>query len=133
MKISIKNLGEFAENFLAFLDRERIKSNADLERKLGTTFHLGDSKDFVSIMLRQPSCGRSAYAVSYTNPGTGIAIELRINKQEGYSQVNLKSSQRIGGYSPFGSDVLGNLIQIKRLAHFDFSSVVKELADLRAS
>jgi len=71
--------------------------------------------------------GTMAYTISYTKPGAGILIELKINNTLDYSQVIIKLQRLIEGYSPFSRDPFENIIQNKVLKSSDVSLSKKEL------
>lgn len=130
MKITEKEIKEFAKKFLTVLDRGGIVSTEDLENKLESKFTIDKQpQDFISLTLR-PSFGISTYTLSYTRPDLGIPIELIINSFLNYSQIILKVQDNIKGYSQFNTDIYDNIIQNKVILSSDLKLARKELEDL---
>ena len=130
MKINLPDISQIAKKFLEVLDREEIQKVKDLTTRLGLEFGLEGSQDFVRFDLRPSGLGTSAHTISYIRPGVGIPIEFKVNIILYYTQSILKTEEIILGYSPFGSDVFGNVTQNKLMNGSDVYLVRNELKTL---
>lgn len=131
MEIYSDELREFSRTLLSLLDREGIISTEDLVKKPLATFFLNtDIRDYVEFFIRPSNLGTTAHTVSYIRMGRGIPIELRVNKELGYSQIIVKAHELVEGYTIFSLDVYGNFAQNKLIPSIDFSLVIWELEKL---
>src|SRR3989344_1816942 len=106
MKISVEKIRIFASGFSKVLEEQEVKSTKDLEKLVGKQFKVKRQiKDFVSFDNRPSNFSTMAYTISYTRPGVGIPIELKINNTLDYSQVIIKANRLIEGYSQFSVDL----------------------------
>ncbi len=131
MKISFKDLGKIAGNFLYLMEKEGIEKTEDLEKRIGTTIKLEKSEDFVLITTRPSNHNTLAYTISYHCPSLGIPLELKINKEKEYSQVFIKSGKELKNYKTFHFDSYQNYMQNKICMTSNFSNLKKELEKLK--
>lgn len=132
MKISIKKLAKFADNFYQTLKGVEIDSQEKLEKKIGHVFQLnGVLNEYIQLTMR-PSGGGKAYTASYISPGLGIPIQFRINDNHNYLRFILKSVNLIDEYlPPFAKDRFGNKMQEKVFSSGGIVEAIHELDRLR--
>lgn len=131
MKIYIRDLKKFAAEFLRILEDQKIESTKDLEGLIGQQFRIENQiQDFISFENRPSNLNTMAYTISYTKPGTGIPIELKINSSLNYSQIIIKAQEVIYSYLPFMIDTFENFIQNKVLDSSDILILKKEVVRL---
>ena len=92
MKITLQDLSRFAREFLHVLQRENINSIQALEKiaqsgEKEITINVQESLIFAP---RPSHEGTIAYTMSYVVQGAGIPIELKINKEMGYTRSIIK-------------------------------------------
>lgn len=127
-QLSREDLRDIAKRFLEVIDKEKICSLEDLNKKNGQVFPRRlFPRDFIKIELRPSKQGAHANTISYIIPGIGIPIEARINPSLNYSVMIAKTDSEIPGYIKLTEDNFGNIIQDKFLNSTDFSSIRKEL------
>lgn len=131
MKISFKDLGKIAGNFLYLMEKEGIEKTEDLEKRIGTTVKLEKSEDFVLITTRPSNHNTLAYIVSYHCNNLGIPLELNINKKKEYSRVLIKSEKKLKDYKTFHYDCYDNPMQNKIFMTSNLSYLKKELEKLK--
>lgn len=128
MKLSKKEIGKIAKDFLDFLDRERIFSTKDLEQRLDKNFLIDEKiKSSVSISLNSSEFYTKAYTISYIRKGLGIPLEVKVNLVLEYSRIIIKCEEKIKSYTPFVLDSFGNMVQSTLIESADFLNVREEL------
>lgn len=131
MEIQIPETIQIAKDFLKVLEREGIKSTEDLVRKVGQIYNIEKSNpDFIEITNRPSNMNTTTQTISYTRPGTGIPLEVKVNIPLAYSQIMLKTKGNIPGYSPFHIDNSGNIRQSKVISSADLRISISELESL---
>jgi hypothetical protein len=131
MSISKEYIGKISENVLKLLDKEKVASSSDLDRLMNQTFPVGEkTKEQILVESRPSRSGTMAKVISYTVPGCGIPLEVRLNEEQRYSVLIVKGNFNLKGYEPFAQDVFGNIAQDKRLGSTDISQIKSELKKL---
>ena len=134
MKITLKDLGKFAAEFLHVLERENINSTQGLEKRAqgrGQEFTI-NVQDSLIIMLRPSQEMTFAYAMSYVVQGAGAPIELRINRELDYTKSTIKFAGTIPGYSRFAKDEFDNIIQDTLWMGSELSKSIEHLRELKS-
>ena len=91
------------------------------------------SPDFIEIVLRPSLENTTTYTVSYTRPGTGIPLEIKVNPASKYSLIILKTERLVIGYSNIVTDRFGNIAQFKKIQSIDFSDARREISELQSA
>lgn len=131
VSITKEYLGRIAENVLKFLDRKKVNSLSDLDRLMDQPFSIDENtKERILVELRPSNLYTKAYVISYTVPGRGIPLEIRVNKKLKYSRVIVKGDFNLPDYEPFAKDLFGNIAQNKQLGSIDISQIKSELKKL---
>jgi hypothetical protein len=125
--IEREDLIRVANDFAVVLEREKISSLGELERRVEETVLAGEGK--ISFELRPSEHGTQAYTMGYIISGKGIPIEIRMNKHFNYVRFIVKVIDGISGYTPFFNDEYGNLIQ-EKLGELSWESITGELSKL---
>ena len=130
--ITREEISDVAKRLRIFLDRKKIESVKDLEKKVGESFPVLGSRPghLITMEIRPSDFGSLAYTISYIIPKKGIPIEVRVNPGMNYSKVILKTESRLNGYDVFARDEFGNVIQIRTFPDCFLSEVKKELESL---
>jgi len=129
MKISREDLAKYAERFLGVLNAEGISSWEGLSRVLERSFPVCDGES-VWIGLR-PSNGLTyAHTLSYVAEGVGIPIEIRLNRDLGYTKVIIKMQEELAKYAVCAMDHLRNMVQERFLEEAGVERARRELEDL---
>ena len=127
--ITKEDLARAAGKLLDFLNQnaEFIYRNVPAEQNI-----LLDKKTQEQIMTetRPSNIGTKAYILSYVMPGRGIVLELKINKELGYSKIIAKGDFNLKDYNQFTSDAFNNIIQSKDMKTTDISYLKSELEKL---
>lgn len=89
-----------------------------------------NTKEHIQIHLRPSEPGTQAYTITYMIPDRGIGLEVKINKELGYSKIIFKGNFTLPDYNPFARDVFGNIAQNKKLDYTDISQIRTELEKL---
>lgn len=134
MKITPKDIGKFAAEFLHVLEREDINSSRVLEelvQKGKQEFTINVQESLV-IMLQPSQRMTLACTMSYTVQGVGIPIELRINKELDYTKSIIKSIKIIPEYSRFAKDEFGNIVQDTSWGGSELSKSIEHLRKLES-
>jgi hypothetical protein len=134
MKITLKDLGRFAGEFLHVLQRENIYSTQDLETRAqrgGQKFMINMQESLI-IIPRLSKMGTFASTMSYDVQGEGIPIELRINRQLNYTKSIIKFAGTIPGYTRFAADDFGNITQDILWMSFELPRLIEHLRELKS-
>ena len=134
MKITPKDIGKFAAEFLHVLERENINSSKLLEKRVqkGREEFTINVQESLVIMLRPSQGATLACTMSYTVQGVGIPIELRINRELGYTKSIIKSIRIIPEYSKFAEDEFDNIIQDTSWEGSELSKSIEHLRKLES-
>jgi len=128
--ITDEEIKEIANRILSFLEKEEINSVESLEKRLGSVFDVeGQRKHRIELESRPSNLKTQAYTLSYVIPGKGIPIEIRMNPTLRYSNMIVKSINKLKEYTGVLQDPFGNIIQEKAIK-FDFEDVKTELERL---
>jgi len=134
MRINLPELKVIASRFLEMMNILNIHSTANLESHLGEVYPcLDKSPDFIEIVLRPSLENTTTYTVSYTRPGTGIPLEIKVNPASKYSLIILKTERLVIGYSNIVTDRFGNIAQFKKIQSIDFSDARREISELQSA
>ena len=125
--IKREDLRRYSLEVLNMLEREKIDSIAELERRLGESF--STSEGLIQLESRPSRDSSTALTISYIVKGKGIPIEVRLNPEHHYSLFFVKSEEKIDDYNPELLDPLGNVIQSKKIES-SFEKMLKELKQL---
>ena len=134
MKITPKDIGKFATEFLHVLERENINSSGALEKRIqggGQEFTINVQESLV-IMLRPSQKGTLTCTMSYIVQGVGTPIELKINNELDYTKSIIKSIKIIPEYLEFAKDEFGNMIQITSWEGSELSKSIEHLRKLES-
>ena len=101
MVITREKLREIAGTFLSKLKEEGITHEDVLISRLGCSFPMGGSKDFLEIALGSLEDGTRSRTASYVMRGFGKPLEIQINCVLGYSRIIVKCENRLERYSSF--------------------------------
>jgi len=134
MKITLKDIGKFAAEFLHVLQRENINSSELLEKRVqrGRQEFTINVQESLVIMLLPSQKGTLECTMSYTVQGVGIPIELRINKELDYTKSTIKSIKIIPEYSRFAKDEFGNIVQDTSWEGSELSKSIEHLRKLES-
>lgn len=134
MKITSKDIGRFATEFLHVLQRENINSSEVLEKRVqeGKQEFTINVQESLVIMFRPSQRGTLACTMSYAVQGVGTPIELRINKELNYTKSIIKSIKIIPEYSKFTEDKFGNIIQDTSWEGPELSKSIEHLRKLES-
>ena len=135
MSVKTNDLKRIVNNFLNLMEKEEVKSMLDYEQP-EKRFPVPDKpNDYISVEFR-PSSNTpipltNSPTISYHAGGGGIPLEVRINSNEGYSRIILKTVEGvIPNYSPFAIDIFDNIGQNKIIKSTDVADVKKELKNI---
>lgn len=126
-------LRAIAEAFSYILRREKIDSNADVEKRLGLNYKLSrdiNMKDRVSLS-EGSLLGNRTYLLAYEYNGSEAPIQVRINEKNDYNEFIVRCHKEVDGYEVFDNDASGNKLQSRLMKPADFSSIKGELERLR--
>ena len=113
------------------LNARGIVSASDLEKSVGVTISLGDDVlEFVSKDHSEQVVRSTSYKFSYGAPGIGTPIEGAVNPTPNYSLMIVKCGSFIPGYSSFGSDQQGNILQVREMRNSGFAELMAALEEL---
>ena len=128
-KITEKDIARAAEKLIDFLNKNAtfIYLNVPAEQNI-----LLDkkTKERIISQSRPSNIGTTAYTMSYIMPGRCIALELKINKELGYSKIITKGDFNLEDYNQFTSDAFNNIIQSKEIKTTDIFYLKSELEKL---
>ncbi len=129
MQITHKDLKQIVDNLLNILDKEEISTSDDLAARIGQSFPIDNSEDFVIISKREPNIltPYESDTISYIRPGAGVPLEIKMCKQAGYSLIILKNNDILPGYKVFLEDLQHNNIQYKKINSSKLESVREEI------
>ena len=125
-------LRKIAKKTLELFDEMEISSYTDIDRVLNHESPIDENTgEHITFQLRPSNFGTQAYTISYITPGQGIPLEIKINKEIGYSKVIVKGEFVLSDYRPFAIDGM----HVAREKNFDsteisiLSSELKRLAN----
>ena len=130
MKFSLEEIGIITEKFSDFLERENIHSENDIKTRLGKAIRL-ENRDYILFDKKEHFYPRStSYIVDYSREGSGIPIEIRVNKTTDSTVIIIKANEIIVGYTPFfRADVFVNIPQTKVLRPAELEIAKQELKE----
>jgi hypothetical protein len=133
MSVNASVLKEAIERVL-----EVIKDYGDKLDKITTPERINiSSGKYITIEWR-PSSNSSmgigmALTISYIVKDVGIPLEVRLNRDENYTRIILKSNREIKSYECFYTDPYGNIYQDKIIRPANITLLQKELESLYQS
>ena len=127
MTIKKEDLKKYCLEVLSVLEREKIGSVLELEKRIGESFPTPEG--LIQLESRPSRDSSTAITISYIVKGKGSPIEVRLNPEHHYSLFFVKSEEKIGNYNPELLDPLGNVIQSKKIES-SFEKMLKELKQL---
>lgn len=134
MKFSLEEISIIAEKILNFLEKESINSENDIRSRVGKIVIL-ENNDYLVFDKKEHFPPKhllsTSYIIDYSREGSGIPIEIRVNKISDYTNFIIKTDEIIIGYSQFFSaDVFGNKPQTKILKPAGLEIAKQELKEL---
>lgn len=131
MKFSLEEISTIAVRFLNLLESEKIFDIPCIENRIGKTIQLEDNDCIIFDKKEHFYPLSTSYIIDYKREGSGIPIEIRVNKTGDYTNIIIKASEIIGGYYQFFSaDSFGNLPQSKTLKPAGLEIAKQELKKL---
>ena len=129
MKILRETLAQYAKKFLNVLNAEGIRTEDDVQRAIERSFDVAQGEQ-VWIGLRPSEEFTYAYTLSYIVNRVGIPIELKLNRELGYTKAIVKVQAQLSGYKPFLEDGFKNIVQQKILRRANVDKIRNELESL---
>ena len=132
MLFSLNDIGRMAHSFLEVFSQKGIFSTPKVDTYLGEKIPALPTANYIEFSLGDSNQGTKTYRIEYiTHPDFYTPLTLRINPDLNYSMIILKAEEIINGYTPFVTDIFGNIIQDKRIPSSDLEDALREIELLR--
>lgn len=125
-------LGKYAKEIFNSLEKCKIETIGDLEKKTGA-MPIRYVENHAVIIERRPSTGGVSQTISYVIEGSGIPIEARFNLAHKYLRLTVKGNFKLPDYLPWGRDPFQNIVQEKTIPEPTISKLKEELGRLRSA
>lgn len=124
------DIRRIVNSMLNLFKEKKIESLNGIEKIVDQTFPVKTENEKINVLLRHSGYGTKTLTINYEVAGRGIPLEIKINKEIGYSTIVVKGNFHIPKYDEFCRDVFDNIMQIKVLYSLSVSQILQELDDL---
>ncbi len=113
------------------LKLNKITKLESLRKLVGNHIKSTIASDFIEVRTSKSQHSDLNYRIRYCRPFQGALIEVGIDMDRKFSQIELMSQEPMQGYSLVRKDQYSRLSQFKTLPRADINLVIQELSSLQ--